>query len=202
MKKSFYYLITAALILVMTISFLLGICCGKEQKAKIVHVDFDYTKPEEKPEKEPKYAFLDAEMSNYIEKLSGELGIDSDLAVAHLLVENPELNWNAIHHNENGTLDLGGFQLNDKYIYLSFLPAYWDMDIDFDPFNPKQNTFLALHHIRYLNEKLKVQEDAIAAYNCGIGAVMNNQIPEITKIYTKRVINTYKLLKASEDKNG
>ena len=146
---------------------------------------------------------MDPVISDYIEDLSAELGIDPDLPVAHLLVENPEMNWNAIHKNENGTLDLGGFQLNNKYLYISFLPDYWpNMDIDFDPFNPKQNTFIALHHIQYLNEKLKVQEDAIAAYNCGVYAVMHDQIPESKKIYVKRVVNNYKLLKKSEEKTN
>lgn len=202
MKRSYLIGCICTSLVVCVGLVLIGYSIGLKQKTRIVHVNFEYEQPKAEEERVHRYSFMDPVISDYIEDLSAELGIDPDLPVAHLLVENPEMNWNAIHHNENGTLDLGGFQLNDKYIYLSFLPAYWDLDIDFDPFNPKQNTFLALHHIRYLNEKLKVQEDAIAAYNCGIGAVMNNQIPEITKIYTKRVINTYKLLKASEDKNG
>lgn len=199
-KRDLIILICASVIALLGI-FLGGYIAGIKHRTRIVHVNFEYVEPELE-ERIHKYNFMDPILSDYIEDLSAELGIDSDLAVAHLLVENPELNSNAIHHNENGTMDLGMFQLNSKYIYISFLPSYWDMNVDFDPFNPKQNIFVALHHIQYLNEKLKVQEDAIAAYNCGIYAVMHDAIPESTKIYTKKVITNYKLLKSSEVKNG
>lgn len=174
----------------------LGLAIGLKHKTIIVHYEFNEV--QENNNEVWRYSFLNQELSNYIENLASELKIDPDLVVSILLVENPEFNPNAIHQNENGTNDLGYFQLNDKYIYQTFLPDYWDMDVDFNPFNPKMNTFLAMHHIKFLCDKLKVTKDVVAAYNCGVGAVMNNAIPDSTKLYVKKVMNNLYLLKAAE----
>ena len=181
--------------------FVIGVLIGINGNTKIVHVNFDLTDKEEI--KDWKYEFLDAELSNYIETLATELDIDSDLVVSILLVENPEFNPDAIHRNDNGTTDEGLFQLNDKYIYQTFIPKYWDLDCEFNPYNPKMNTFLAMHHIEYLSENLKVTKDIIAAYNCGVGAVMKGTIPESTTLYVKKVMNNLYLLKQLEgEKNA
>lgn len=165
---------------------------GIEHKTIIVHTEFD-VKPEE-PEGEPYYPFLKKEVSDYICSLSKELQIDSDLVVAHLMVENPTFDPEAIHKNENGTFDEGFFQLNDASIYKTFLSAYWDIDVEFNPFNWKHNTFIACHFIKDLSESVKVQDDAIMAYNCGLGRVMNNNIPASTYRYLASVKNNLTLL--------
>lgn len=174
--------------------FYFGFTYGIQKKSKIVHVDFETV---ENTEIENwKYSFLKKEYSNYIESLSSELKIDSDLVVAILIKENPEFNPDAIHQNVNGTFDCGLMQLNDKYIYTVFVPAYWDLkNIEFNPFNWKHNLFLAMHHIQYLCESLKVQDDVIAAYNAGRGAVISGKIPESTRYYVASVKNNLKLLK-------
>lgn len=161
---------------------------------KIVHIDLDIDSISEDCE-ETKYKFLETQYANYIIKLADELKIDSDLVVAILMVENPEFDPVVTHRNDNGTNDLGLFQINDRYCYSVFVKAYWDMDIDFNPYNWKHNTFLAMHHIEYLLRTLKVQDDAIMAYNCGMGSVMNNQIPDSTRKYLARVKNNLKLIK-------
>ena len=163
------------------------------KQAKIVYLDLDESKTIEN-EEPAKYPFLQKEMSDYICKLSEELKINSDLVVSILLVENPEFNPDAVHRNENGTVDFGLFQINDKYTWSTFIPKYWRMGIEFNPFNWKHNAFLAMHHIEYLSSRLKIQDEIIMAYNCGEGAVMKNQIPESTKVYLSRVKNDLKLL--------
>lgn len=148
-----------------------------------------------KDEREPKYKFIPAELSNYICDMCTELGLDSDLTVARLMVENPEFNPEATHRNENGTIDVGMFQLNDYYLWTEFKKRYWFDNIQLDPFNWKHNTYIALHHMKYLDEKFKVQDDSIMAYNCGEGNVMNGTIPASTKVYLAKVKNNLYLLK-------
>ncbi len=146
-------------------------------------------------EEPSKYPFLEKDVSDYICALCTELKLDSDLVVARLMVENPEFNYNAMHLNENGTVDEGLWQLNDKYLWTTFKDRYWFKDIELNPFNWKHNTYIALHHMKYLQDKFKIQDEAIMAYNCGEGAVMNNNIPASTYIYLAKVKNNIWLLK-------
>lgn len=183
-----------ATVAILAIIFLFGFFTGRKTIAKVVHVDLDADKKTE-VEEPGKYPFLNSQLSRYICNLSEELGIDSDLVVAILMNENPEFNPDIIHRNENGTNDLGLFQLNDRYCYTTFVESYWDMDVEFNPYNWKHNAFIALHHIEYLQSRLKVQDDVIMAYNGGIGAVINNQIASSTYYYLARVKNNLRLLK-------
>lgn len=183
-----------ATVAILAVIFLFGFFTGRKTIAKVVHVDLDADKKTE-VEEPGKYPFLNSQLSRYICNLSEELGIDSDLVVAILMNENPEFNPDVIHRNENGTNDLGLFQLNDRYCYTTFVESYWDMDVEFNPYNWKHNAFIALHHIEYLQSRLKVQDDVIMAYNGGIGAVINNQIASSTYYYLARVKNNLRLLK-------
>lgn len=196
-KKRLITIIISSLILILIASTLLCLFSykkGTETKVKIVHVDFNDVDISE--DSVWTYKFLNQNVSNYIEDLSAELGLDPDLVVAHLMVENPKFDPEATHKNENGTFDCGLMQLNDRYIYTVFVPAYWDFkDVEFNPFNWKHNLFLSMHHIRYLNETLKVQDDAIAAYNAGKGRVLEGTLPYSTVLYVAAVKNNYKLLK-------
>ena len=183
-----------ATVVILAVIFLFGFFTGRKTIAKVVHVDLDADKKTE-VEEPGKYPFLNSQLSRYICNLSEELGIDSDLVVAILMNENPEFNPDVIHRNENGTNDLGLFQLNDRYCYTTFVESYWDMEVEFNPYNWKHNTFIAMHHIEYLQSRLKVQDDVIMAYNGGIGAVINNQIASSTYYYLARVKNNLRLLK-------
>lgn len=196
MKTIYKVIIALCLLSIYFLSaFMIGMNFQKDKSKLIVHVDFDDTEIQEEII-EPKYNFMPAEMSNYIVQLSEELKLDSDLVAAILMQENPTFDPEATNRNKNGTTDCGLFQLNDRYIWTDFVPDYWfDIDVEFNPYNWKHNTFLALHHIKYLLDKIKIVDDSIMAYNCGIGAVMNNNIPESTKIYLSRVKNNFNLLK-------
>lgn len=167
---------------------------------KIEYYEFNIS--EVKEEADWKYDMLPAEMSDYICDLCNQLELDSDLAVAILLKENPELNPEATHRNENGSGDEGLWQLNNRYIYSVFVPAYWKLPEEFNPFNWKMNTYLALKHIKYLSEELKVFDDIVCAYNCGAGRTMSGDIPASTRSYLATVKNTYRLLKEAENGRG
>lgn len=174
----------------------LGILCyiTGSKHAQRIAVDFTIENFK-RDEREPEYKFLPAELSNYICDMCAELEMDSDLAVARLMVENPEFNPEATHRNENGTIDVGLWQLNDYYLWTSFKNKYWFDNIPLDPFNWKHNTYIALHHMKYLDDKFKLEDDAIMAYNCGEGNVMNGTIPASTKAYLAKVKNNLFLLK-------
>jgi hypothetical protein len=175
----------------------LGYSIGAKKEKKIA-IDFT-VRTFSVDEREPKYKIMPAEVSNYICDMCNELEMDSDLTVARLMVENPEFNPEATHRNENGTIDVGLFQLNDYYLWTTFKTRYWFDNIQLDPFNWKHNTYIALHHMKYLDDKFKVQDDAIMAYNCGEGNVMNGTIPASTVVYLAKVKNNLFLLKGSSN---
>ena len=192
-KRLLLILIIVIDLAVAAASFTLGFKLNRSKKS------YDFNKVIFIPETEnPKYTFLEPELSNYICALCDGLKLDPDLAVAHLLVENPEFNPDAMHKNDNGTVDLGLFQLNDKYLWTTFKNDYWSDNVDLDPFNWKHNTYIALHLMADLNKEFKVQDDAIMAYNGGRGAVMNGTVKPRTITYLKEVKNNYMLLKNCE----
>lgn len=206
MESRMSTIVKVKVILTFSFIFIFGCLAGYfvEHKfaKKVIHVDLDADSVNFYDEN-TKYPFMPKEYSDYICNLSKELKIDSDLAVAILMVENPEFNPDATNRNKNGTLDLGLYQMNDAYIYSTFVKSYWDIDTDFNPFNWKHSIFLALHHLEYLLRTMKVQDDAIMSYNCGMGRVIDNNIPATTKQYLAKVNNNLKLLRGLKnvDKN-
>lgn len=179
----------------------IGLCCCLSsiffifglRHCKKIAVDFNCD--EIVVSEEVKYKFLSSEISNYVCELSNELQLDPDLVVAILMTENPEFNPEATHRNENGTIDVGLFQLNDYYLWSTFKKDYWFENIELNPFNWKHNTYIALHHIQFLQGRLKVIDDVVMAYNGGIGAVMNGEVKPSTYVYLAKVKNNMWLLK-------
>ena len=146
---------------------------------------------------ETKYDFMDKRKAVYIEELCKSENVNSDLVFGHLMKENPTFDEFAINRdNVNGSVDIGLFQLNDYYLWTDFVPRYWIKGVDFDPFNWKHNAYIAVHHIAWLQKNLKVEDDVIMAYNCGLNAVINDRIPTSTKeVYLVEVRNNMNLLK-------
>ena len=181
-------------LIICAASFSLGFILNRSKKS------YDFNNVVFIPKTEnPKYTFLEPEISDYICALCDGLNIDSDLAVSHLLVENPNFNPDAIHKNENGTIDVGMFQLNDRYLWTTFKKDYWFDNVELDPFNWKHNTYIALHLMADLQKEFKVQDDAIMAYNGGRGAVMNGTIKPSTYEYLRKVKNNLILLNGVEE---
>ena len=144
-----------------------------------------------------KYDFMDKRKAVYIEALCKQCNVDSDRAFAHLIQENPTFDEFAINRdNANGSVDVGLFQLNDKYLWTDFVPRYWVEGVEFDPFNWKHNAYIAIHHMAWLQEKLKVEDDIIMAYNCGKTAVLNDRVPTSTREdYLVKVKNNLNMLR-------
>ncbi len=193
-SKIINYSIAFSVLLISVITAsVLSYRSGKKE-GNVIAVDFS-TESFSVDEREPKYKVMPKELSNYICDMSEELDIDSDLVVAILMRENPEFNPDATHRNDNGTIDVGMFQLNDRYLWTEFKNDYWFENIELNPYNWKHNTYIALHHIKYLQDKFKIQDDVIMAYNGGKGAVMNGTIKPSTFNYLANVKNNLFLLK-------
>ena len=195
LKREIKWVVGVLILCIMVLLSIVFYQMGKQKGRERIAVDFTVSEDTEEEIGNWKYQFLKKEMSDYICALCTEMEIDSDLIVAILMKENPEFDPEATHKNDNGTIDVGMFQLNDKYIWTTFKDAYWFDNVELDPFNWKHNTYLAVHHIQYLQKQLKVMDDVIMAYNCGIGAVMSNNIPNRTKTYYANVKLNMKLLK-------
>jgi len=188
------------LILMVICVFLSGLTMYFVGSRKVKTIAVDFSIQSEVYESEPhRYQFLNKQLSDYICDLSSELDINPDLVVSILMVENPEFNTDAVHKNENGTVDCGLFQLNDRYVWTTFKTAYWFDNIELDPFNWKHNAYIAMHHIKSLQDQLKLTDEVIMSYNCGIGAVMNGTVPAATKVYLAKVKNNMVLLKGVEE---
>ena len=143
------------------------------------------------------------EVSFYIIETCKSLNFDSDIVVSILLEENPEQNFYTLNKNNNGSVDCGLFQLNSKYITY-FANKYWafdkfsdlEEDLEFDVFNWQHNTWMAIHLLKDLYDSFDKDIGKMAmAYNAGISKVLNNNIPETTKVYKTEVLNNYKMLK-------
>lgn len=165
----------------------------KDRETTIVNIEVSLFETEDK---KTKYDFVgNYEMAVYIEQLSLAHNVKPDLSFSILMVENPEFDNDAININDNGTIDFTLWQLNDRYFWTEFKERYWNFDnVELDPMNWKHSTYIAINHIAYLQEKLKIEDDVIMAYNCGIGAVMNRNIPTRTRVYLAKVKNNMKLL--------
>ena len=178
--------------------FLIGLLVGKHC-VKPIYVDLSETNIT-LPKEYNKYQNIRMpdEIADYIIRLCKELNINEELAVAILLNENPLFDANATNKNKNGTIDIGLYQLNDKYIWNTFVPRYWKIEnVEFNPYNWKHNIFVALHHIQYLTKTLKVFEDIVAGYNCGENAVMNNKVPASTLQYIEKTKNNILLIRSA-----
>lgn len=133
--------------------------------------------------------FLDNGKAKFIVTLCKNLEVDSDLVIAILMKENPNLIEDAeSKENKNGTHDLGYFQLNDRCLYEEggFLDLYWDDSFpEFDPYNWMYNSFVAINHIKSLSTQFgdNNYELIAAAYNCGAGRTISGNIPSSTEIY-------------------
>jgi len=86
--------------------------------------------------------------------------------------------------------DRGLGQINSKYekdlALLFFIPSY-EGEV-FDVFNWQHNLQVSMNYIEDLYETFGNWPEAFMAYNCGYNAVKNNQIPERTYEYVKKII--------------
>lgn len=197
MKRSKIILISSIVVLLVALMiscYLLG-----SSRAKCIAVDLSLEEPTF-DEREPRYKFMPKEFSHYICDMCEGLGDDPDLDVSILMRENPKFDPNAMHINDNGTIDVYLWQMNDRYLWTTFKDRYWKFEnVEFNPANWKHSTYVAIHHIHYLKEKLGAEDDIIMAYNCGEDTVMSGKIPLSTlNVYLPEVKNNLYLLRGEK----
>lgn len=161
---------------------------------------------------ENKYSdFLDDEKAEYIVNLCEDFKLDTDLVIAILQKENPTLKTDAVSKmNENGSVDLGLFQLNSMSLYeWGFLENWWKEKTmgEFDPANWKHNAYIAIKYIEDLTETFGENNayHIAAAYNAGSQKAWNNytnnkngiQLPQSTvENYVPSVLLNYRIWKS------
>lgn len=134
-------------------------------------------------------------ISKKVFEMSAEMNLDPYMCLSILIQENPEFDQEAKHRNTNGTTDVGLWQLNDYYMWTTFI-GYWHFDYAFDSMNWEHSTYIAMNHIKYLSREFDGQFDKIVmAYNCGANAVIKNSIPNSTYTYLSNVKRFYEELK-------
>ena len=172
---------------------------SKITNAKVIAIDLSLEEPTF-DEREPRYKFMPKEFSHYICDMCEGLGDDPDLDVSIFMQENPKFDPSAMHINDNGTIDVYLWQMNDRYLWTTFKDRYWKFEnVEFNPANWKHSTYIAVHHIHYLKEKLGAEDDVIMAYNCGEEAVMSGNIPSSTlNVYLPEVKNNLYLLRGEK----
>jgi hypothetical protein len=125
-------------------------------------------------------------------RVSLEVGLEPNIALALLKEENSRYDPFADHYNETSdSHDLGLFQINDRFIETDFIPRYWKSDEPFDVFDAESNAFVALSHLKYLLHRFDHDVlDAVRAYNGGESAVASNSLKPRTVSYSYRIMET------------
>ena len=108
-----------------------------------------------------------------------------------------ESNWknsaspNYDKRNKLKSIDYGLLQINSKNIP-QFIHMYKDKkrkEKSYDIINNQyDNIHIGLSYLKDLHNQFGNWGQSISAYNCGPSRVMSNNIPEKTKIYTKKII--------------
>jgi hypothetical protein len=128
-------------------------------------------------------------LDEYVVEQCQKNDVPVNVALAILSEENPGLVFNAIHMNQNGSQDLGLWQLNDRYIWADFIPRYWDREDVFRWNDPYHSTYLAIRHIKWLYTHGFNHWQVILAYNCGYWALLSNSVPVSSIEYANRAFS-------------
>ena len=160
--------------------------------------------------------FNPARILLYIEEQCRMVGVNYLFAISLLREENMAffrlfdeiIPWNTAFEaqnsqNNNGSSDLGLWQLNDSYIWADYIPNYWHHKTDFDWKNPYHSTYIAIRHIKWMYtmiEEFNVQKGlyqsintiywkTAMAYNAGLNRVKSGSLPQNTLDYAFRVLD-------------
>lgn len=133
------------------------------------------------------YTDIPVEYRDYLLYLSLTEGIPLKIVSR---VPKYESNWDndCEYHNWNGSIDRGIIQINSQYESW-YLKMWWKKDYAFDVWNPYHNLYLGFQEIKWCYSILKDWEKSVMAYNCGIGNVRINNIPDITIRYVNRIFS-------------
>lgn len=131
--------------------------------------------------------YIPEEYKSHIEQLTEVHEVPTWLA-SRVIKE--ESGWRNI---EGVTGDLGLMQLNPKY--LDYFADMFNNGLPFDPFDPYTNIAIGIAYLSHLYRQLDNWEDAVKAYNCGAGKVINNKVPMRTIKYQKEIFQYSWVLK-------
>jgi hypothetical protein len=126
-------------------------------------------------------------LESYIIEQCNNNDVSVEIALAILAEENRDYDFTAVHHNRNGSMDLGLWQLNSNYLWTDFIPRFWDRRETFRWDNPYHNTYIAIRLIRWLYNKGFNHYQVIIAYNAGYKSIERAEVPESTINYAIRV---------------
>lgn len=96
-----------------------------------------------------------------------------------------ESRWkqNTLNHNTDGSYDYGIAQLNSRYF-----PMWKDYD-GWDIRTTWGNAYVGAKHFQYLVKTYKGDYyKAVLAYNCGMGNVARNTVPNVSHIYARKIL--------------
>ncbi len=120
-------------------------------------------------------AIIPQQHMEYLEYYCEHYNIEKEMALAILLVENPSLDPNAIHYNNDGTIDHGYFQINS--IALDEIIKYCKCS---DIMDPKQNIQSAIYLLNKAKAQLIKWDIPITHFNL---AVMYHRPADMKKIW-------------------
>jgi soluble lytic murein transglycosylase-like protein len=89
----------------------------------------------------------------------------------------------------DGIRDRGMFQFNDRY--LQWYANTYNGGIPFDPMEPAEAVPIAAKHIRYLYERYNHWPTVFLAYNAGMTAVDNDEIPDCSYRYLIKIYEDF-----------
>lgn len=127
----------------------------------------------------PFSSFLDDEKAEFIISRCKDFNVNPITVVSILEKENPTLDCKATSEpNDNGTRDLGLFQLNDKSLFGKggFVDMWWPKDFgEFNPDNWKHSAYLAIKYVQDLQKTFGKNNIfyIAAAYNAGTSRAYN-----------------------------
>jgi hypothetical protein len=115
-------------------------------------------------------------LDDFIKSVCEAEGVPYYFAIAILAAENESRNPSAINQNEDKTMDLGLWQLNNHWLFHDFIDRHWKTTEEFNWADPKDNTILAVRHIAWLYEFGFTDYQVAVAYNKGYTVAQKSAI--------------------------
>ena len=112
----------------------------------------------------------------FFESASREEGIPQEILENIAWAESRFKPWAISSLREDGSRDMGMFQLNSSY--QSWFEEHYNAGNPFNPLSPKEAVTIASRHIKWLYERYGHWPDVVMAYNAGYPRIDSGNIPE------------------------
>ena len=117
-------------------------------------------------------AFFVNEETYHLMKACDKYNVPYQIAWAIAKIES-NWEWKISTPNSDGSYDIGYFELNSYYI-ADFVDKYWDEPYAFDVESRRDNIYLAVSHMRALQDRLDDWDAMVRAYHSGLTAYRRN----------------------------